>query len=222
MHSKLFMCAFFCFGLMLNVAGFPFLLGCEAKLGYLFPDVSGFFENEIILKKDFDILNGLAAGAENLLTGDIGTPAKVSDEITLGVSLALLPFLSTAIAGKTFLEDEEASFGVDGLIGIELEFEESAVSISDENEFLYHINNNEFEYVNTFYCGKSFSLRKNLQWFIECEHEFIAVSSDRESCLLAGPGLSVAIFDFYVHYVLVAADAMKPAHGFEGGLVCSF
>ncbi|MFP4416251.1 MAG: hypothetical protein ACLFSB_03175 [Chitinispirillaceae bacterium] len=197
------------------VGRLPFSLSMDFRGGYGATDDVYYGENEIVLEKEFDVLNGMTVGVENLLVYE---KQGYTDEITAGIGFGLLDFLSIGFAGKAFIADETA-FGVDGILSFGHEFENIGLAVSDDNEFLYNFTDEAFEYVNTLCIEKSFDLTNQLGLTLALENELVVSDGSAESGLLAGPVLGYRMVNVFANYTLGIDSEMKTSHGAQAGVL---
>ena len=205
-------------------AELPFAISDETVSGYDVDAECACLENELIIEKEFDVLNGLTIGVENVYAMDDLTGSGYADEITLGLGIGILDFLSVSLAPKFFISPEGSESGFDTVLALGHEFEKIGLIVENENEFLYNFSGEAWEYVNTLGIEKSlFRLGQNLYLNFFLENEFVSAlekGAEAEDGLKAGPIANISFFSVGVFYS--AALAPEIAHGIEGSIAVSF
>lgn len=204
-----------------DTKGLPVAVSVEIRAGGTSGRTCVYAANEIIIRKDFEVAHGLGIALENKLSGDIAASPALSDELTLGAGLRVLPFVTFGLAGKVFLEGGRASAAVDGIVGLEYEWENAGVCLGDYNEFLVHLPGVGFEYVNTLEFRKEFSLGRERGLFIALENECAVADDAVANTLRAGPGYHWRFLSVYGNYVTGWEDD-TPGHGAEAGVCFEF
>jgi len=206
----------FCIVSIYLFAELPVSISIETKGGYNATDKMAYAENEAVIEKEFDVLKGLTLGFENLVVYE---HPDLSDEVTLGLSLGLLDFLSIGVAPKLFIADS-VTFGLDGILTIGYEFEKISFNIEDENEFLYNFNDKAFEYVNTLGIEKMFEINEKMGIGIGLENELVITKEEISDGLLIGPKLNYDFFSVYINYALGITPEVS--HSAELGVAFEF
>ncbi|MDY6788061.1 MAG: hypothetical protein SVK54_08055 [candidate division WOR-3 bacterium] len=193
-------------------------ISVDNKFLYSITDKEYGLENEIIIEKTFDKLNGVTPGFENLISY---APGILSDEISIGVMFDINEFIAAGVVNKIFYENT-LTYGVDGIVSLGYESEAIGLSVEDENEFLYNISDNSIEYVNTLTAEKSLAAVNSSELTLYFENEFVYSpdSGDYSDGLLIGPSFFAEPINIYLNYSISLIPQIN--HGTEGGFVLVF
>lgn len=190
----------------------------DNKLLYSITDKEYGLENEIIIEKSFDKLNGVTLGLENLISY---APGILSDEISIGVMFDINEFIAAGIVNKIFYENT-LTYGFDGIVSLGYEWETIELSVEDENEFLYNFSDSTIEYISTLAAEKSLAAFNSNELTLYVENEFVYSldSGDYSDGLLIGPSFFAEPINIYLNYSISLIPQIN--HGAEGGFVLVF
>lgn len=177
-------------------ADLPVYIGVDASGGYSITGETFFIENQVTVGKQFDVLSGLYVEAGNWL----GYDEEFSDEIFLGAGISFFDWLAFSLY-PVLAVAPEADFYLVPALTFSWEFEDTGISLSDDNEFSLYVLDGEAEYINTFEFNVSIEVARNASLNIGLSNQFGWAGEVAED-ISAGLGLEISFFSIALHYDL--------------------